>query len=156
MLKKYIVSLSETEINQLKNITKKGKHSARTIIRAKVLIEANSGKKDNEIIKLLDLSKCTPQNIRKRYYEGGIKKALYDAPRTGQPRITNTKEEAEIIAIACSDPDDGNARWTLDLLMEKAKEKLTARKKPLGRTTIYNILLKSDLKPWREKNVMHS
>lgn len=155
MLKKYIISLNEAEKTQLKNIIKKGKHSARTISRARVLIEANKNKSDDKISSLLNLSKCTPQNIRKKYCEGGIERALYDAPRPGQPKAVSIKEEAEIIAIACSTTDNGNARWTLELLMEKMKLKFPNRKKSISKTTIGRILLKSDLKPWREKNVVH-
>ena len=155
-MKKHQVSLSEEEIKKLHSIVKKGKQSARTIIRARILLLANTGKTDKEIQEIQDVSKWTPQNVRKKYCKGGLARALYDAPRTGQPKTTTAKEEAEITAIACTDPDDGYGKWTIDLICEKANKKLKNRKKPIGRTTIHNIMLKSDLKPWREKNVVYS
>ena len=108
-----------------------------------------------EIRETLDLSQWTPQNVRKKYAEGGLKRAIYDAPRSGQPKVTTIEEEVEIPALACTEPVDGYGKWTLDLLTEKINIKLKNRKKPLSRGTIHNVLLQSDLKPWREKNVVY-
>jgi len=155
-MKKHKVSLSKNEENELCSLVKKGKQSARTITRARILLLSHSGKPDSEIREILGVSQWTPQNIRKKYSTGGIERALYDAPRSGQPKITTTKEETEIIAIACAEPDDGRSKWTLDLLVKKANKQLKNRKKKFSRGTIYNILLRSDLKPWREKNVVHN
>ena len=155
-MKKYQVSLSEEEIKKLRSFVKKGKQSARTINRARILLLANAGKTDKEIQEIQEVSKWTPQNVRKKYYEGGLKKALYDAHRSGQPKTTTIEEEAEITAIACTEADDGYGKWTIDLIHEKINKKLKKRKKSIGRTTVHRILLKSDLKPWREKNVVYS
>lgn len=156
MTKKYLVSLKEKEKRELRSIIKKGKHSARAIMRAMILLSADSGRQDWEIQKTLEVSKCTPQNVRRRYYEGGLERALYDAPRTGQPKATAADEEATITAIACTEPDDGCGKWTLDLLTKKVNSELKNREKPIGRTTVYNVLLRSELKPWREKNVVRN
>jgi len=155
-MKKHQVSLSDKELNELRSLVKKGKQSARTITRARILLLANSGKTDKNIRETLDLSQWTPQNVRRKYNEGGVERALYDAQRPGQPRVTTAKEEAGIIAIACTEPDDGYGKWTLDLLAKKVGKRFKYRKKKLSRGTINNVLLKSDLKPWREKNVVHS
>lgn len=155
-MKKYEVSLSKNEENELCSFIKKGKQSARAITRARVLLLSHSGKPDSEIREILGISQWTPQNIRKKYSEGGIERALYDAPRPGQPKITTVKEEAKITAIACTEPDDGRGKWTLDLLVKKTNKQFKNRKKKFSRGTIYNILLRSDLKPWREKNVVHN
>lgn len=154
-MKKYQVSLKKKEIEKLHSLVKKGKQSARTINRARMLLLSNAGKKDKEIREIQEVSKWTPQNVRKRYCQGGLKRALYDAPRSGQPKITTVEEEAEITAIACTEPDEGYGKWTLDLLCKKVNKKLKKRKKPISRATIHNILLSSDLKPWRKKNVVH-
>lgn len=153
---KYQISLKKNEINKLHSLVKKGKQSARTITRARILLLADQGITDKEIREILEVSKWTPQNVRKKYFKGGLERALYDAPRTGQPKITDEKEEAQITAIACTEPEDGYGKWTLDLLTKKVNKQLSKRKKPLGRTTIYNILLRNELKPWREKNVAHN
>lgn len=155
-MKKYHVFLSEKEKKELHLLVKKGRQSARTIARARILLLSDSGKADDEIREILAVSKWTPQNVRKKYAEGGIERALYDASRPGQPRTITDEEEAEITAIACTDPDDGYGKWTLDLLTEKTNSKFDKRRKPISRGTIYNVLLKSELKPWREKNVVHS
>ena len=154
-MKKYQISLKKKEIEELRSLVKKGKQSARTITRARILLLSNAGKKDKEIREIQEVSKWTPQNVRKRYCQGGLERALYDASRSGQPKIYSIEEEAEITAIACTEPDEGYGKWTLDLLCKKVNKKLKDREKPIGRTTIHNILLKSDLKPWREKNVVH-
>lgn len=154
-MQKYTVSLSKREKEELNMLVKKGRQSARTITRARILLLADSGKTDNEVRKILNLSKWTPQNVRKKYAEGGLDRALYDALRSGQPKTTTMEEDAEITALACTEPDDGHGKWTLDLLTEKINVKLKNRKNPLSRGTINNILLRSDLKPWREKNVVH-
>jgi len=159
------IMLASSEAAKLKSFLKKGNHSARTIYRAKTLLMAdrngkkngngNGAKTNAQISKELNLAHSTPRDIKNRYHEGGLERALYDAPRSGQPRIATAKEEAEIVAIACSDPKEGYSRWTLDLITERIKEKFPDRKKPLKRTTIHNILLRNELKPWREKNVVH-
>ena len=153
---KYKISLSKYEKQKLISITKKGNHSARTIYRAKALLMADNGKTDEYIGETLGITSRTAVNIRKRHVEKSMEKAIYDAPRSGQPKATTAKEDAEIISIACTKQDDGYGKWTLDLLTKKINKKLKHRKKKLSRGTIHNILLKSDLKPWREKNVVYS
>ncbi len=150
--KKYIVSLDEEKKDQLNQLLRKGNHSARTLVRARVLLYADAEKTDGDIASLLDLALLTPRDIRKRFCEGGLDRALHDASRPGQPQVLTSEEKAEITAIACTDPPDGYGRWTLDLLKEKITEKI----KKVGRSTIHVVLLQSNLKPWREKNVVHS
>lgn len=154
-MKKYQVLLSKKEAEKLCLLVKKGKQSARTITRARILLLANSGKTDRAIREMLNLSQWTPQNVRKKYVKNGLNRALYDALRPGQPKTTTVEEETEITALACTEPDDGRGKWTLDLLTEKINIILINRKKPLSRGTINNVLLRSDLKPWREKNVVY-
>lgn len=151
---KYQVSFKKNEKNKLRSLVKKGRQSVRTITRARILLLADQGKTDKEIREILEVSDWTPQNVRKKYFEGGLDRALYDASRTGQPKITDEKEEAQITAIACAEPDGGYGKWTLDLLTKKVNKQLDKRKKPIGRTTVYNILLRNELKPWREKNAV--
>lgn len=153
---KHRVALGKSEVLQLKTIIRKGVSKARVITRARVLLMANetdgTGKKDEEIIKALDIARSTVQQIRKRFVLLGLKRALYDAPRPGKERIITGKDEAEIISLACTDPPDGYTRWTLDLL----KEEITERNgKNFGRSTVYRVLLRNELKPWREKNLVH-
>lgn len=150
--KKHHVRLTSGQEKELKRLLRVGKHPSRTIIRARVLLRANDGWTDGRIATALDVSETTPRDIRKRFANGGLDRALYDAPRSGQPEVLSSEEKAKITAIACTDPPDGYGRWTLDLLVERVADTV----KDVGRSTIHRVLLQSDLKPWREKNVVHS
>jgi transposase len=147
MQKRHRVHLSEEEFEKLSLLVRTGIEKAQVITRARVLLLANSGKIDREIAGIFSLSTKTPYEIRKRYHTGGLTYALYDRPRPGQPRRYNGAQEAEIIAIACTKAPIGYTRWTLDLLTEKVREAGIA----IGRTAVWKILLRSNVKPWRKK-----
>jgi len=153
---KHVVALEESEVRQLKTSIRKGVSNARVITRARVLLMANekqaTGKTDREIADTLGLAKTTPQDIRRRFAQGGLQRALYDAPRPGGKRKVTGRDETTIVSIACTDPPDGHDSWTLDLIREKANGEL---RKKLGRSTMYRVLLKHETKPWREKNLVH-
>ena len=97
----------------------------------------------------------TPQAIRKvghRYTHGGLSRALYDRQRPGAEELLSESQKQRIIAMVCSDPPAGHARWTVRLVAEEAvKRKLVPK---VGRETTRILLLHHDLKPWREKNVV--
>jgi putative transposase len=153
---KYRIALEKKEVRKLQTIISKGTSGARVITRARVLLLANengSHKTRKEISEILMLAATTPKDICRRYVERGLDGALHDTPRPRQPRKWSGKDKAKITAIACTEPKDGYSRWTLDLLKEEVKAKL---KKTVGRTTIWNVLLANEVKPWREQNVLHS
>jgi putative transposase len=97
----------------------------------------------------------TPQAIRKlghRYRQGGLERALYEKQRPGAAQMLDDTQKQKLIAMVCSSPPEGRARWTVRLVAEEAvKRKLVPR---VGRETIRILLLSHDLKPWREKNVV--
>jgi putative transposase len=97
----------------------------------------------------------TPQAIRKighRYRQGGLPGALYEKQRPGAATLLEDHQKQRIIAMVCSDPPAGRARWTVRLVAEEAvKRRLVPR---VGRETIRVLLLHHDFKPWREKNVV--
>ena len=97
----------------------------------------------------------TAQAIRKighRYREGGLERALYEKERPGAAAVLEDSQKQRIIAMVCSDPPEGCARWTVRLVAEEAvRRRLVPR---VGRETIRILLLHHDLKPWREKNVV--
>ena len=134
-------------------MVRKGSIQARVIARARILLMADSGKVDREIYETLNLAESTPYDIRKRYALGGLDRALYDLPRPGQKRKLTGNQEAEVIAIACSRAPKGYVRWTLDLLTEEVNTKL---KVDIGRTAVWKVLLRNNLKPWLKKNVVYS
>lgn len=146
----YKVHLQDKEKQQLQGIIKKGTTKARTVTRARILLMADEEKTDKQIYEALDLASSTPHDIRRKYCEGGLDKALYDAPRPGKERKLSGKQEAKVVAIACTKPPDGYSNWTLNLLTEEVKSKLGVT---IGRTAIWKLCLRNEIKPWREKNV---
>lgn len=150
---KYHVVLSQQERVMLSALIRKGTAKARIITRARVLLLASEGNIDREIYQSLMISYSTPHDVRKNYVQGGLKRALYDAPRPGQARKLIGKQEAHVVAIACSSAPKGYVRWTLDLLTEEVRKKLGIT---IGRTAIWKVLLRNDTKPWRKKNVVYS
>lgn len=150
---KYTVEITEKERSFLHILIHKGQAKTRTITRARILLMADEGKKDTEIYQSLSTSYSTPHDIRKRYHEGGLNRALYDAPRPGQKRKLTGKQEAWVITIACTDAPKGYVRWTLDLLTEKIRETIGIT---IGRTAIWKVLLRNDTKPWLKKNVVYT
>lgn len=147
------ISLTGEEIRQLKILIRKGIANARVITRARVLLMAHDGRIDKEIYQALSLAESTPYDIRKRYAEVGLQRALFDAPRPGQKRKLTGTQEAEVIAIACTKAPKGYVRWTLDLLTEKINTQMGIS---IGRTAIWKVLLRNNTKPWLKKNVVYS
>lgn len=152
---KHIVSLTEQERARLEVITRKGTKNVRVVKRARVLLKSSRGKTDADIAKEVETSERTVQNVRKRYAEkGGIDGALYDAPRTGQPKKLDEKADAYLIAIACSTAPEGRDHWTLELLQKRMIS--DGKTKGISLVSLWNRLKKHGIKPWLEKNVVHS
>ena len=120
--KKYIVTLTNEERQELLALTRAGKISARKMKRAQILLKANENWKDKDIIAALNTSRSTVERIRKRYVEGGLEKALNEEPRPGAKRKLDGRAEAYLIALACSDPPDDSDHWALRLLADELIE----------------------------------
>ena len=124
MNKKYLVDLNEDERRELERIVRAGKHNARKIGWAHALLKAAEGWQDEEIAEALRLSLPTVQRIRQRFVEEGLAVAL--GSRSHQPRPylqrLDGKQEARLVALACSQPPEGHRRWTLRLLADKIVE----------------------------------
>ena len=119
MKKKYIVDLTEGEHLTLNQLTSKGKASVRKVKRAQILLLANEGKLDKDIARALHLAMATIFRIRKRFVERGLEKALSEEKRPGSKRKLDGKQEAFLVAIACSEPPDGRQVWTMQLLADR-------------------------------------
>lgn len=120
--KKYIVELSPGERRELEEMTRKGEIKARRMRRALVLLKADEGLSDRAIRNAIGVSIPAIERIRKRLVEGGLEKALNEDPRPGQRRRLDGRGEAQLIALACSEPPDGHETWTLRLLGGKLVE----------------------------------
>ena len=118
----HIVNLEGEERNTLLKLTSTGSLSARKMKRAQILLKADEGWKDKEIIEALNTSRSTVERTRKRFVEGGLDRALNEDPRPGQRTKLDGRGEAHLIALACSDAPEGHARWTLRLLADKLVE----------------------------------
>ena len=129
-----------------------GVQQVRVVLRALALLQLAKGVSAPRIAAVIPL---TPQAIRKvghRYQQGGLEGALYEKQRPGAAEVLDDSQKQRIIAMVCSDPPEGRARWTVRLVAEEAvKRRLVPR---VGRETIRILLLHHDLKPWREKNVV--
>ncbi len=130
MEKKYIVRLTKDERATLKQMISSGKCPARTQMRARVLLKADQSKgkdweTDVEIAKAVSVASTTVENIRKRFVERGFPECL-ETP--GRPDVTERRIigdgalEAKLVAIACSSPPEGRAKWTLRLLADRMVE----------------------------------
>jgi transposase len=120
--KRYIVDLTKDEREQVLELTGKGKVSARKVTRARILLKADQGWTDEQIVAALDTSLSTVERTRKRFVEGGLLKALNDDPRPGAKRKLDGRGEAHLIALTCSEPPDDHEHWTLRVLAERLVE----------------------------------
>lgn len=119
MTKKYIVTLSDLEQAALSKLTHKGRVAARRLTRAHILQMAHDKFIDEEIAKALKTSVATIERVRERFVVGGLDFALQEEPRAGAPRMLNGKQEAFLIALACTLPPSGHTCWTMQLLADK-------------------------------------
>jgi transposase len=120
--KRIEVTLTPDEHESLSTYVAHGQKSAREINRARILLLANDGRTDPDIAKVLGVSRVTIYNMRKKYQNKGdqhILAVLQDEPRGGRPMKFDSKVEAKVTMIACSNPPPGAARWTLHLIADK-------------------------------------
>ena len=128
-VKKYVVRLSSEERQQLEMLIRKGKGPARRLLKARILLkadvsEAGEGWSDSRIIAALDTSASMVYRVRKQLVEEGFEAVLSrkQRRRPALSRIFDGEKEAKLIALACSKPPKGRARWTLRLLENKVVE----------------------------------
>lgn len=125
MVKKYMVDLTDEERAELIKFTTTGRHAADRITRARILLKADrnqpdGGWLDTEIAEALDVGVTTIERVRRRFVEVGLPDALKRQPGGGRKtRCLNGEAEAHLVALACSDPPEGRARWTLQLLADQ-------------------------------------
>ena len=145
---RYRVELNQAERSELMALLSGGKHAARKLKRAQILLAANAGASDENIATSVGVGGSTVYRTKRRFVEGNLDEALTEEPRPGATRKLLGKEEALLVATACSSPPEGRARWTLDLLAG-AMVKLTEHDS-ISRETVRRRLAENDLKPWRK------
>jgi transposase len=117
--KRYIVDLTPEERASLDALTRKGKAAARSIRRAHTLLLADEGLTDAAIAQRLNIGHATVERTRQRFVEEGLDHALTDKPRPGAQRKLDGKQEAFLVALACSAPPEGRDKWTMQLLADR-------------------------------------
>ena len=147
MTMRYRVGLSEAERAQLTTLLNGGKHAARKIKRAQILLAADAGVSDEVIASNVSVGTSTVYRIKRRFVEGNLDLALSEESRPGASRKLSGQETALLVATACASPPAGRTRWTLDLLAGEMV-RLTEHE-GLSRETVRRRLAEDDLKPWR-------
>lgn len=120
------LQLSQTERRQLEKLIRAGRAPARVQTRARILLLADAAavppRTDVAIARALLTSPATVGRMRRRYVAAGLSAALAERPRPGQPPKITGEVEAQLVTLACSDPPQGRARWTLQLLADRLVE----------------------------------
>jgi len=131
----------------------KGQESARVLRRASILRQLDGGQRVAQVAANAGVAPKTVRAIARRYEEEGLDSALHEKPRPGQARVLTAGQKQRIVAMVCGPPPQGRARWSVRLIAEEAaKRKLGP---PVSRESIRILLENHELKPWREKNVVH-
>jgi transposase len=146
------VRLTKGDRAKLDGVLSGGIQPVRTVLRALALGHLHEGQTVAEVAAHVRLTPKAVREIGRRYENSGLEQALYDKQRPGAATLLDGSQRQRIIAMVCSDPPEGRARWTVRLVAEEAvKRRLVPR---VGREAIRILLLHHDLKPWREKNVV--
>src|ERR1700685_3171536 len=145
---RYQVELNQTERDELKALLSGGKHAARKLKRAQILLAAGAGAGGEEIARSVGVGVSPVYRTKRRFVLGNLEAALREEPRPGADRKLSGKEEALLVATACSNPPEGRAGWTLELLADELV-RLTEHGS-LSRETVRRRLAENHLKPWRK------
>jgi transposase len=128
MAKRYRVTLTPEEREQLRLMVSRGKGDARRLAHARILLQADEAeggprRTDEQVASALDASTRTVERVRERFVEQGLDAALLPRPsKRAYARKLDGRQEAKLIALACSKPPAGKARWTLRLLADEMVE----------------------------------
>lgn len=127
----------------------RGSTPARVAKRARILLCLHEGLTTDEVAATVGCGTATVKRVKRRFICDGWEKAIADAPRPGRPKKLVSKQERELIALACTDPPEGAHRWTVRLLAKHFDG-------DVSRMIVHRVLVEDGLKPWREKNVVRA
>src|SRR5258708_37076865 len=154
-MKKYIVKVMQEERGDLKKLISQGEAPARKLTHARILLKADSseagpGWSDLAISEALQVGTATVERVRERFVEEGLEAALR-RHRACSPRLRKLdgEQEAQLIALVCSQPEEGQEHWTLQLLADKLVQLHIVES--ISRETIRQVLAHNELKPWLNK-----
>ncbi|TQF08579.1 IS630 family transposase, partial [Myxococcus llanfairpwllgwyngyllgogerychwyrndrobwllllantysiliogogogochensis] len=146
---RYLVTLAAEEKSELEALVSGGTGRVRHVKRAQILLAAHVGVTDEQIARSVRVSVSTVYRVKRRFVEGGVDHALHERQRPGASRKLTGKQEALLVATACSTPPKGRARWTLQLLADELV-RLTEHE-DLSRETVRRRLEENELKPWQQR-----
>jgi len=137
------IQLSAGDRRFLQHFRSKGQHSAREVTRAHILLASEAQVPAVQIQQVLGISRMVIWRTQSAYCEKGLDYALYDAGRPGQPPKYGTDQEAEVVALACSHPPEGAARWTVRSLTIAARHR--PKLEGINRESVRQILKKTSV-----------
>ncbi len=137
------IRLTATDKRFLEGFRSKGQHSAREVTRAHILLACEAQVSTVQIQEVLGVSRMVIWRTQSAYREKGLDYALYDDSRPGQPTKYSTDQQAEVVALACSQPPEGEARWTIRSLTIAARHR--PKLEGVNRESIRQILKKTSV-----------
>jgi transposase len=146
---RYEVRLTKAERQTLRALVRGGTNAARTIKRAQILLAAHAGMADETIARSIGVSESTTVRVRRRFVREGLDAALTERARRGAPRKLSIEDEVLLVAMACTKPPRGYARWTLMSLARRMVR--CTHHDSLSAETVRRRLHENDLKPWQQR-----
>jgi len=148
-MKEHIVRLTDGARRKLQELVESGARPVRVVRRAMILLKSDAGLTDRQIVEHVGCAERTVRNVRKRFCDAGLEGALHDSPRSGRPAGFTARQKQQVVALACTEPPEGRARWTLELLCEHASKRGFVTS--ISKSEVSLWLKAHDLKPWRKK-----
>ena len=148
-MKEYIIRLKDGARRKLRELVESGTRSVRVVRRALILLKSDAGLTDLQIVEHVGCAERTVRDVRKRFFDRGLEGTLYDAPRSGRPSDFTNRQKQQVVALACTEPLEGRARWTLELLCEYAVKRGFVASVSKSEVSLW--LKAHDMKPWRKK-----
>jgi transposase len=148
---RYIVELTSTEREALEQLVAGGTKKARKVKRAQLLLACERGVSHADIAATIKCGTSTIYRTVKTFVEEGLEQALNERPRCGVKRKMSGREEAVLVALACSTPPTGCARWTLKLLADEFVKLEFIDHESISPATIGRRLAEKEIKPWQKK-----
>ena len=146
----YRVNLTRGQREHLLDMARRGKSAARKVKRSLILCKADEGLTDEQVSEALLVSPSTVYRLRRRFVEEGMESALNERPRPGQKRKLDGRQEAHLVAVACSLAPEGRTHWTLQLLADKVVELELAGS--ISPETVRQVLKKTNSNRGRRRN----
>jgi transposase len=147
------LQLPPADKKALAAIMRSGKQSARVFKRVRILQMLDLGKTLKQTAEGVGTGERTVRDVRQRYLEEGLERILHEAPRRIPDRAIDPKQAHRLVAMLCGPSPEGRARWSIRLARDEAIARGIVPK--VGRETIRVLMSSHELKPWREKNVVH-